>query len=333
VRQSTSLAMAIRLLVVAAVTQFIAGCALGSAPTAALRSGSPVLSSNLSVNGGSQQWNVDLFVAGISRGPDNRIWFWASGTSTVEAIAADGTITHYPVSAFVLTIASRHTMWFVDGASAGILTTAGKVISQSPLPSGSCPSAITGGPDGNAWITDVCNNAILRLTPKGVVNSFRVPTPSSFPLGITVGSDGNLWFTENRGNIGRITTQGVITEFPTGDPLGFPTLAPDGNIYVPGGLTHLWSVTPQGTLTEYQDSKQRAYAQHIAVGPDKKALWLAISSGYVEKFDLVSHTFSPDIQVVNGGLDGITAGPDHDIWYGGWVVHNGDATGVIGVRN
>jgi hypothetical protein len=35
------------------------------------------------------------------------------------------------------------------------------------------------------------------------------------PSGITVGPDGALFFTENAGNkIGRITTAGVITEFP-----------------------------------------------------------------------------------------------------------------------
>jgi hypothetical protein len=39
-----------------------------------------------------------------------------------------------------------------------------------------------------------------------------LPTPASRPSAITVGPDNALWFTEF-GKIGRITTQGSITEF------------------------------------------------------------------------------------------------------------------------
>src|SRR5437764_110986 len=45
-------------------------------------------------------------------------------------------------------------------------------------------------------------------------------TPDSGPTGIAAGSDGSLWFTESPGGlepvatIGRITTAGVVTEFP-----------------------------------------------------------------------------------------------------------------------
>src|SRR3977135_142051 len=52
------------------------------------------------------------------------------------------------------------------------------------------------------------------------ITEFSSPTSDSRPLGITFGFGGNLWFTEQIGNkIGRITPQGVITEFsiPTFD--------------------------------------------------------------------------------------------------------------------
>jgi streptogramin lyase len=42
-----------------------------------------------------------------------------------------------------------------------------------------------------------------------------IPTPDSNPFGIEPGPDGALWFTEaNSDKIGRITTAGVISEFP-----------------------------------------------------------------------------------------------------------------------
>jgi streptogramin lyase len=61
-----------------------------------------------------------------------------------------------------------------------------------------------------------------------------IPTPFSSPLGITAGPDGALWFAEGFGNkIGRITTTGVVEEFPV------PTLASN-----PGGIT----ARPDGAL-------------------------------------------------------------------------------------
>lgn len=283
---------------------------------------------------GSQQWDVGGVVFDVFRGPDNRIWF--NPGPGIEAISDDGTITQYPVPAYAPAIAGRRTMWFIDGSSAGMMTTVGHVIFQYPLAPGSCPGGVAAGPDGNAWITDSCNGAIERLTPSGQVTSYSIPSRYSLPMGITAGSDGNLWFAESLGNVGRITTAGVITEFPfknTEGGLGWPTLAPDGNIYVPVGPTDLWAVTPQGIITDYDDPAQKAYAQHVTVGPDGKSLWLAISSGYVEKFSLATHTFGPDIKVVNGGVYGIVAGPDHDLWYGGFRLNGGDEIGIVGVRN
>src|SRR5215467_7527426 len=66
-------------------------------------------------------------------------------------------------------------------------------------------------------------SAPCGATGAGEVTEFPVPTPNglfwfvanSAPEDITAGPDGNLWFTEAKGNkIGRITTAGVITEFP-----------------------------------------------------------------------------------------------------------------------
>jgi virginiamycin B lyase len=61
-------------------------------------------------------------------------------------------------------------------------------------------SVIT-GPDRSLWSTT--GNDVCRITPQSGISS------------IAVGADGNLWFTEtDASNIGRITSSGVITEFP-----------------------------------------------------------------------------------------------------------------------
>src|SRR5258706_5459586 len=66
---------------------------------------------------------------------------------------------------------------------------------------------------------------------------FPVPTAMSVPAGITQGPDGALWFTEaSVSKIGRISTAGVVSEFPTptagaGSPLGAITQGPDGALW------------------------------------------------------------------------------------------------------
>ena len=56
--------------------------------------------------------------------------------------------------------------------------------------------------------------AVLPATAPAAITEFTVPTVNSQPAGITVGPDGALWFTEENGHkIGRITTDGAITEY------------------------------------------------------------------------------------------------------------------------
>ena len=53
------------------------------------------------------------------------------------------------------------------------------------------------------------------------------------PEGLVAGSDGNLWFTEHDGRFGRVTPQGIVTEFRTGLTEGAAGIAtgPDGNLW------------------------------------------------------------------------------------------------------
>jgi streptogramin lyase len=59
---------------------------------------------------------------------------------------------------------------------------------------------------------------VLLVSPPAnaiTINEFTIPTADSVPRYITAGPDGNLWFTEfTANNIARMTTAGVITEFP-----------------------------------------------------------------------------------------------------------------------
>src|SRR5262249_27412404 len=149
---------------------------------------------------------------------------------------------------------------------------------------------------------------------------FSTPTSSSGPRNIVVGPDGALWFTEETGNkIGRITTAGVITEYPIPSNNGAfgITLGPDGN---------LW-------FTEFAGNKiGRLQASIVLPGShdfsgdhNSDILWYNTTSGQVVVW-LVNGT-----SVTGGGSPGSVPPPDWAIV--GQRDFNGDGFADILWRN
>src|SRR5437762_1114357 len=62
--------------------------------------------------------------------------------------------------------------------------------------SGSRPTEITSGPDGNLWFTEYSIGKIGMISPTTHAISEFPATASNAVWGITAGPDGNLWFTE-----------------------------------------------------------------------------------------------------------------------------------------
>jgi streptogramin lyase len=75
------------------------------------------------------------------------------------------------------------------------------------------PFAITTGPDGNLWFTELIGDKIGRITTSGVITEYIIPTSGvsgSEPHGITAGprNTNKVWFTETATSmIGEITTK------------------------------------------------------------------------------------------------------------------------------
>ena len=116
-------------------------------------------------------------------------------------------------------------------------------ITEFPLPSGTDPSGIVSGPDGNLWFAAYGSNTIDVMSTSGtLLQQYPAGGSQSQLLDITVGSDKDLYFTEQAGDIGQITTAGVVTLFPVSttvstvpgasgpQPLAIAS-GPDGNIW------------------------------------------------------------------------------------------------------
>ena len=148
------------------------------------------------------------------------------------------------------------------------------------------PNAITIGPDGNLWFTEVWGNKIGKISPKdGKITEYNVSSATrnmnSGPIDITAGPDGNLWFTGSN-KIGKISPKtGKVTEYdiPSANIGTNGIIAgPDGNLWFTdnqGNKIGKMSIK-DGKVTDYSVPTADAGLNDIVVGPDGN-LWFTES--------------------------------------------------------
>jgi streptogramin lyase len=225
-----------------------------------------------------------------------------------------------PSSQFVpgsITAGPDGNLWFTEimtdqngspkASKIGRLTPTG-TLSEFSLPSANTPATgIITGPDGNLWFTD--QSKIARITPVGKISEFKL-SPPAIVQSLAIGPDGNLWFTDQRGEIGRMTLTGKVSEFslpihqyPAGsNPIKAPAGSGAGQpLDITAGLDgNLW-------FTE--------------IGPVGSSIGRITTSGKITEFPLPS---------ANTFLSSITAGSDGNLWFTGIGANNGPSKiGVI----
>jgi virginiamycin B lyase len=160
------------------------------------------------------------------------------------------------------------------------------------------------------------------------ITEFGLPSPASGPTGIVSGPDGALWFTErNADKIGRITTDGVVTEFPlaAGAQPTAITVGPDGALwFVESGAGRLGRMTTSGAVTEFSVGPGSVLLDVVA-GPDGN-IWYASELlvpgpgplgriGQMTPLGTFSEFSLPFPARVASSL---AAGPDGNIWFAGY---------------
>lgn len=176
---------------------------------------------------------------------------------------------------------------------------------------------------------------VLALLPAALtsllaqtITEFPVLTPHADIHGMTVGPDGALWFNESGvQKIGRITTGGVVTEFPVPDASFNIAVGPDGNLWFTpyGGIGRL---TPAGIVTMFPPPPGTDPTEFspwdIERGPDS-AMWFSVVQGYIGRITMEgAMTLFSVPGTGTKGVYGLAFGSDGNVWYG-------DATrGVLG---
>jgi virginiamycin B lyase len=132
-----------------------------------------------------------------------------------------------------------------------------------------------------------------QITPENILTEYPLPLDHSYPTDITSSKDGSLWFTEEGAGgrkynkIGRITTNGVITEY---DVPGRPSnivAAPDGSMWF---LSH---------VSDFDDSRER---------PDRICRIKLLSDGFVELKEYTLPRNGPKPRALAFGREGT-------LWY------------------
>jgi streptogramin lyase len=138
---------------------------------------------------------------------------------------------------------------------------------------------------------------------------------------IAVGPDGNLWFTAadmNQGLLGRSTTSGTITTFPSSGTQTISedvTAGPDGALwftYFSQFGKGIGRMSVDGTVTDrFTGELPSENPEHITAGSDGN-LWFTEQFG--GKIGRITPTGVITEFVAGGGYD-ITNGPDGNLWY------------------
>jgi virginiamycin B lyase len=164
----------------------------------------------------------------------NEIWITDFNNDSLWRYdVAAGQFTQFPVPEPAdVAVDSGGRVWFTAPLAPGIGELNPATGTVTVTPTERIPRELTVASDGDIWFT-------ARFTPQGVgeldpdTNNVReFPLVSVGPEGIAASSDGSVWFTQStKGNIARITDDGVITEGKVvkgSEPFGI-TVAPNGD--------------------------------------------------------------------------------------------------------
>ena len=152
---------------------------------------------------------------------------------------------------------------------------------------------------------------VVLLAERGGANpivELPLPTVGAAPEGMTFGPDGAFWFCEAiAGKIGRIATNGVVTEYtlPAGlhcEPISIVT-GPDSNLwFTEYKAGRLGRITTNGTVTEFP-LPAGIFPDGIALGADGR-LWVTDFGGEIPATGVTTNggIFAATI----GGTNGLT---------------------------
>jgi virginiamycin B lyase len=299
--------------------------------------------------------SVTALPRGITCGPDGAYWFVEYGEARIGRVDTNGVVTEYVIPSgncgpYSIVTGPDGNLWFSETllSQVGRIGTNG-VIQEFRLPFTVVGTGITVGPDGRLWLADfgteyvpgaLTNGGIVAITlsnsvAAGVSYYNSNMTVHSRPTGITTGPDGNIYFTEQfAGKIGRITTNGVITEAPVTPTNTQPvsiTTGPDGALWFTqansNGLgridtSNFTNVTQFGLPANNTAGAVPDELNGLVLGRDGNLYYTDPPAGIVGQVGVsgtnftVAQFYTP---TTNAQPWMLATGPDRNIWFGEYL--------------
>ncbi len=232
----------------------------------------------------------------IVAGPDSRLWFTAGGPAPAigfSSLAGQITAFDLPDRPWDVAAGPDREIWFTYGRAENGDQGVGRIVEKEDgwvatvfhagLREGSDPYELVSS-GGFLWFSDLDSSspAIGRVSPDGTIEEFSAGLGARSEIGqIVAGPDGNVWFSDSgEGKVGRITSDGQITEFGNemlsqGWELRYIAPGPDGNVWFTYNGGKVGKVTPGGELTVFDDGLgPELVPEEIVAGPDGELSFL-----------------------------------------------------------
>jgi streptogramin lyase len=290
----------------------------------------------------------DLALIGVGIGPvpGNPGWA-ATNKAAIGTFGQISTASATMSASFSLSAAGSATALIGPGLAAVSCTTSGTMAVVTAFYDGPAfyqddltRQQIATGPDGNLWICDQYDKAVIQCSTTGVFSSFAAPIGTGIgsgaqvtPFAISPDPTGTeLWMLGGVYGVGvelfTVTTAGVIAPFATPVTFHYTTLTsgdivsmcvgPDGNMwFLQANGVHLYfsKVTPAGVETTYtQTTTLSVTCQGICVGGDGN-LW-GMDQGSLYK---CTPTGTITLEFTSASstdhLGGLCLGSDGNVWF------------------
>jgi streptogramin lyase len=143
---------------------------------------------------------------------------------------------------------------------------------------------------------------------------------NSSPVYLTRASDGQFWYTiESRNSVGRLSTDGVVTEWimPTASSGPFDIAqGGDGNLWVTQlDGNRIGRITPTGSITEFVVPTAGSQPRGITAGPDGNMWFTQITGARIARITPAGAITEFVIPWAAAAPRGIATGPDGNLWF------------------